>query len=220
MPSSTFLHLDPEKRGRFFQAALDEFSARPYDQASISAIVRRLGIAKGSVYQYFDDKFALFAWLLEEAAAQRAPGPPVPADADLFTRFRLRYRAGLADHVRDPRPARVGLRLLEPSVEPRLVELRQAHVARVTGWLTAEFADGIRGGVVRGDVDPALAAHLARGLLHDGLLAAFSAALGDPPDPAPARVERALAAADEAVDWLERALRPSHHLAPPSASKP
>ena len=72
MPKTTFVNLDPSKRERFLDEALDEFAGHPYDQASITAIVKRLGIAKGSVYQYFDGKLDLFGHLLELARERKA----------------------------------------------------------------------------------------------------------------------------------------------------
>ena len=56
MPKETFLNLPEEKRNRILDAAIQEFAANPYDVASISNIVRKVGIAKGSFYQYFEDK--------------------------------------------------------------------------------------------------------------------------------------------------------------------
>lgn len=64
MPSPTYHKLDVKKQERFYSVALDEFSTHGYHQASITKIVSKLGIAKGSVYQYFDDKYDLYRYLL------------------------------------------------------------------------------------------------------------------------------------------------------------
>ena len=45
MPTSTFLNLPADKRGRIVELAIEEFSERPYAQASLSRIVARAGIA-------------------------------------------------------------------------------------------------------------------------------------------------------------------------------
>ena len=44
MPTETFLHLSREKREHFLKAAYAEFAAHSYAEASVSRIVRRLGI--------------------------------------------------------------------------------------------------------------------------------------------------------------------------------
>lgn len=64
MPKQTFKNLNPAKQERFYKAALAEFSSKGYHQASITQIVKKLDIAKGSIYQYFDDKFDLHQYLL------------------------------------------------------------------------------------------------------------------------------------------------------------
>lgn len=63
MPKQTFYNLDTKKKDRFIQAFLKEFSSKLYEEASITSVVKQLGIAKGSVYQYFDDKLDLFLHL-------------------------------------------------------------------------------------------------------------------------------------------------------------
>ena len=70
MPSSTFNRLNPKKRSRFLQEAYKEFSLNTYQGASITNLVKTLGIAKGSVYQYFEDKDELYRFLVEESVDQ------------------------------------------------------------------------------------------------------------------------------------------------------
>ncbi|GAB6096400.1 TetR/AcrR family transcriptional regulator [Desulfatiferula olefinivorans] len=62
-PSKTFLNLDPAKQQAIIETALAEFGEKGYQAASINTMVKRLGIAKGSVYQYFSDKESLFLYL-------------------------------------------------------------------------------------------------------------------------------------------------------------
>ncbi len=64
MTRSTFTRLPESKRKVFINVCLDEFAAHCYEGASISGIVKKLGIAKGSIYQYFTDKADLYEHLL------------------------------------------------------------------------------------------------------------------------------------------------------------
>ena len=64
MPTQTFFNLPEQKRKKLIEIALDEFSTLDYNSASISRIVRETGIAKGSFYQYFEDKKDLYIHLL------------------------------------------------------------------------------------------------------------------------------------------------------------
>ena len=70
MPSPTFQRLNQKKRTRFIHEAYKEFSLNTYQGASITNLVKTLGIAKGSVYQYFNDKEELYRFLVEEVMLQ------------------------------------------------------------------------------------------------------------------------------------------------------
>lgn len=71
MPKPTFLNLPKNKRDKFLSVALEEFALNDYDHASITRIVKVLAIAKGSVYQYFENKKDLYFYLLEQATKRR-----------------------------------------------------------------------------------------------------------------------------------------------------
>ena len=71
MPKQTFFNLPKSKKKTLIQAAKQEFSRAPIYQASISNIVKSAGIARGSFYQYFEDKEDIFFFLLDEHAKQR-----------------------------------------------------------------------------------------------------------------------------------------------------
>lgn len=59
-PKPTFLNLPPDKQERITAAAIEEFAEKGFHGASINEIVKRLKIAKGSIFQYFGDKKGLF----------------------------------------------------------------------------------------------------------------------------------------------------------------
>ena len=67
MPSSTFLNLAPEKQEKLLTAAAQEFTERPYNEASINKIIQAAGIPRGSFYMYFRDKENLFRYLIQES---------------------------------------------------------------------------------------------------------------------------------------------------------
>jgi AcrR family transcriptional regulator len=71
MPKKTFFNLDKKKREKFLKACFEEFSAHEYNSASVSLIVKELEIAKGSVYQYFENKKDLFFYLVDIATEEK-----------------------------------------------------------------------------------------------------------------------------------------------------
>lgn len=66
-PNPTFLNLPDEKKRRIEEAAAEEFSDNGYRSASINAIVSKVGIAKGSIFQYFGDKNGLFLFIFSQS---------------------------------------------------------------------------------------------------------------------------------------------------------
>jgi AcrR family transcriptional regulator len=72
MPLQTFDNLPEDKRQRIIDCAVDEFEQHDYASASISKIVAKAGIAKGSLYQYFNDKSDLYSYLLDLVSQTKA----------------------------------------------------------------------------------------------------------------------------------------------------
>lgn len=71
MSSQTFFNLPQIKRQNIANAAIAEFANHSYESASISAIVNRAAIAKGSFYQYFKDKQDLYLYLVDQGLEVR-----------------------------------------------------------------------------------------------------------------------------------------------------
>lgn len=65
MPKQTFFNLPEEKRNKIINISLLEFAQHSYRTASLSRIVEKAGIAKGSMYQYFKDKKELYLYLID-----------------------------------------------------------------------------------------------------------------------------------------------------------
>ncbi len=65
MPKTTFLRLDEEKQERIMRCAIEEFQENGFANANIGRIADKAGIAKGSIYQYFDDKVDYFLYAVQ-----------------------------------------------------------------------------------------------------------------------------------------------------------
>ena len=70
MPTETWTRLPEERRATVLAAAEAEFARNGYSRGSLNVIAREAGVAKGSLFQYFDDKMDLFAHLSELAVAR------------------------------------------------------------------------------------------------------------------------------------------------------
>jgi AcrR family transcriptional regulator len=70
MPKPTWDNLDERRRRRVLQAAMAEFGAHGYSGGSLNVIAREAGVAKGSLFQYFEDKFDFFAHVAEYTSVE------------------------------------------------------------------------------------------------------------------------------------------------------
>ncbi|MEO0581001.1 MAG: TetR/AcrR family transcriptional regulator [Bacteroidota bacterium] len=88
MPSLTYNNLTDAKKQQILQIAFKEFTLHTYEKASVSNIIKQLGIAKGSFYRYFRNKLDLYTYLVEYATAVRLEKvehhPPETKAQDFF----------------------------------------------------------------------------------------------------------------------------------------
>ena len=62
---SKFLNLEPEKRERILNAAINEFAHKGYKNASTNEMVKEAGISKGLIFHYFKNKKQLYFFLYD-----------------------------------------------------------------------------------------------------------------------------------------------------------
>ncbi|MFZ5766485.1 MAG: TetR/AcrR family transcriptional regulator [Thermodesulfobacteriota bacterium] len=96
---TTFSNLPLEKQKKIIEVAVREFARQGYRKASMNTVVREAGIAKGSLYQYFSSKEALFLFLFDrftdlvKKTVKEAGG--VTSRGDFFSRVSEVLLAGL-----------------------------------------------------------------------------------------------------------------------------
>lgn len=66
MPTERFFRLPKEKAETIRQAAIVEFKRVSPEEASINKIIQNADISRGSFYTYFQDKYDLLQWLMED----------------------------------------------------------------------------------------------------------------------------------------------------------
>ncbi len=164
MPKETFFNLPDPKRNRILTIAIDEFARNPYDVASISNIVREAGIAKGSFYQYFEDKQDLYRYLIELSSERRLELlktlPPPDLNGGLFIYFRWLFQTAVYFELQYPELARVAFRAFVEEIPfPEMTEeLRRRGTTQFFKQLLSQ-------GVLHGDVSPWVDVDLAAFLM-------------------------------------------------------
>lgn len=116
MPKQTFLNLPQEKRETIMNAAVDEFAEYGLENASTNRIVKNSGIAKGSFYQYFEDKQDVFMYMLEmveqkELEFFKDQHPP-NQNMDVFHYYRWMVKKGMEFGFSHPRMIQAAWRVL------------------------------------------------------------------------------------------------------------
>jgi AcrR family transcriptional regulator len=116
MPKQTFFNLSTEKRETIMNAAIEEFAEYGLENASTNRIVRNSSIAKGSFYQYFEDKQDVFMHMLEiievkEMEFFKNQHPP-DQNMDVFHYFRWMVKKGMEFGLDHPRMIQAAWRVL------------------------------------------------------------------------------------------------------------
>jgi len=167
MPQQTFLNLPHEKRGQITQVALDEFAENDYENVSISRIVARAGIAKGSFYQYFAGKEDLYGYLLELLAEAKTQfmslDHPDPNHIGIFAYLRWMAEVGVAFQMAHPQLSKIAVRAANANFFPRPynISIRQQTQAFYHRLIEVGQAQGD----IAPDVDPQIAAVIFDGAL-------------------------------------------------------
>jgi AcrR family transcriptional regulator len=160
MPKQTFFNLPKEKRATIMNAAIEEFAEYGLENASTNRIVKNSGIAKGSFYQYFEDKQDVFMHLLdrieqEEMEFFKGKHPP-SNNMDTFQYFRWMVKTGMEFGLAHPRVIQAAWRVL---LGEGLYYGKNfaAYRAKTTQALTTMIKQAIE----RGEVDPSVDVKLA-----------------------------------------------------------
>jgi AcrR family transcriptional regulator len=171
------------RRAQLLDAATLVFARKGYRAASISDIIARAGVARGTFYLYFASKQAVFLAIVEAfhgrvrqelGAAEAAPAGPDAGPKQILEAGFGRWLRFFAGHREATTVILREASSIDPRFEKGFADLRQTAVAH--------FAERYRrlqsAGLVRRTVSPELLAHLLLGMF-DELLNAFVL-----PDPA------------------------------------
>jgi AcrR family transcriptional regulator len=153
-----------ETRNRLLEAAAFEFARAGLERANINEISVAAGLAKGTVYNYFDSKEDLFLAVIEEATERAAAGATA-ASLGASTRERLwmTLDSDVKWVIEDEPFAQVLIRealAADPRLHPRIVAAAAPFLSKVEGILR----EGVERGEIREDVPAARLALVFTGL--------------------------------------------------------
>lgn len=170
MPRPRFGKLAPAQQAMILDAALGEFAANGFTDASLNRIIEAAGISKGSMYYYFDGKEDLYAHVIRdqlERLVERA-GPLTVPDAgepDGFWAQLAEDYLRLLHAMRASAPTGALLRgWLSGAGSPSLASAQRDVEQEVLPWVSKALAEGQRIGAVRADVSAELLTAVAMGI--------------------------------------------------------
>ena len=160
MPKQTFFNLPSEKRKTIMDAAVEEFAEYGLENASTNRIVKNSGIAKGSFYQYFEDKQDVFMHMLdlieqEEMEFFKNEHPP-DHHMDVFHYYSWMVKKGMEFGLAHPRAIQAAWRVLLGEglyYGKNLANYREKTSQALTLM--------IKQAIERGEVDPSVDVELA-----------------------------------------------------------
>ena len=124
MPKPTWVNLDERRRDRVLRAAMAEFGTHGYSTGSLNVIAREAGVAKGSLFQYFEDKLDLFVHVAEHTsieiyaamAPHLVPTPPGRSFLDHFGDLVDIWMDYMARHPLERRVTAATIMELDPDI--------------------------------------------------------------------------------------------------------
>ncbi|MGB3756731.1 MAG: TetR/AcrR family transcriptional regulator [Rivularia sp. (in: cyanobacteria)] len=160
MPNQTFFNLPENKRKALTEIAIAEFATYDYNSASISRIVTNAKIAKGSFYQYFQDKKDLYLHLVELASQERITflrSTDPPESQQGFFRY-LRWLLGAATQFNLAHPK---ISQIVNGAAYSDLPFRDEAVKRTQEISTEYVKELVSQGIDRGDINSDISSDLA-----------------------------------------------------------
>lgn len=161
LPKDTFFNLKTEKQQRILDAALHEISAKGFNKASVTRIVKDAGIATGSFYQYFEDLADVFVYIGQTAARLKAQYMhrelEKTKDASLEDFIRALYRGGFRFGVENEkyfRAAQSFMQIKDTDLYRRMFD--SLHIEEEFAWVYQFVGQAIRRGELPDGITPAL----------------------------------------------------------------
>lgn len=168
-PTQTFHNLPQDKQKRIISEAIREFADNGYRRASLNTMVKRLGIAKGSLYQYFRNKEALFLHVFDRFTDQvketLTQSVSLANGEDFLVQLRQALGAGIKFIDQHPEYYQLYLRVLFEQEVPE----REKLLAKVRLFSMDYFgglcAQAQKRGQIRADVSSDLVVFLVESVL-------------------------------------------------------
>jgi AcrR family transcriptional regulator len=158
MPKDTFLNLPLEKQEKVMRAAISEFLKHGFEKGNVADIARNAEVAKGSIYQYFENKKELFLyavrWSIELFANKYGKYINLEnKDADIFDFF-YKNAKDMWLQMKDEREVVIFIQDVFLGKYKSLTDESMAYMIKVSDeYLLNLIKNGKNNGSIRKDID-------------------------------------------------------------------
>jgi TetR/AcrR family transcriptional regulator len=166
VPKETFFKIDPEKRERLLREAARLFAERGFNQTDMAELAGRAGVAKGSIYNYFESKEDLYLYVCRDGIerSRKAIYSDMDPDWDIYRQVDHMFRQGMRFVQSHPEYLILYANISSAGME-RFSEQMSLEVEKFTAdHLKRIIRRDMARGLVRDDVDVNLAAFLINSL--------------------------------------------------------
>jgi len=158
------------KRERILEAGLALFANEPYQAVTMDRVAEAAGVAKGTLYLYFQSKEDLYLGILNDGMERMAREYQAAVDPNADVTARLKGAIRLSIEFYDQRRDLLRLMMTE---EPRMAEarnrLREEWRDRGVRFFSSLLEEGIRSGAFHIE-DPRLATYSIMGSIRSVML--------------------------------------------------
>lgn len=152
----TFLNLSPERQQEIVAVSLREFAVKGYEMASLSDIIARLGLAKGSFYRYFESKRSLYLFLIDHCAGLRLAHDtkliPHPPD-DFFELMLQHFKAKIKFDTHYPLPSAFLHTVLDERNNDEITDMQFRSRAKILAVIKPVIQKQVKEKKLRKDID-------------------------------------------------------------------
>ena len=158
------------KRDRIIESALKLFANESYQAVTMDRVAEAAGVAKGTLYLYFQSKEDLYLGILTDGMESMVRDYQASVDANADVKVRLRHAVTMSVEFYDRRRDLLRLMMTE---EPRMPEarnrIRDEWRDRGVKFFSSLIDEGVQSGAFRA-VDPLMATYAIMGSIRSVML--------------------------------------------------
>jgi AcrR family transcriptional regulator len=166
MPKDTFIQLPQDKQVRVLGAATQIFASAGFDRADVARIAQAAGVAKGSIYNYFETKDDLYLYVCQvglKAFRDQVYGTMEPG-GDIFLMVAHMFQAGARFAKENPDTVRLYLNLSSAGMDRFAEAIAPEMESFFADRFKALLGESARRGLIRPGIDVSMTAFLINNL--------------------------------------------------------